>query len=81
MALKVNRPDPENRNFAHPDPLAWTQLHRRKILAGALHDPDRRRIEPPATSGDQNPLQNLVGPCGMADGVCCEIGGYYGRLY
>jgi hypothetical protein len=47
MALKVNRPDPENRNFAHPDPLAWTQAHRPKILralytiliAGALKRP------------------------------------------
>ena len=50
MALKVNRPDPENRNFAHPDPLAWTQLNRRKILralytnliAGALKRPQHQ---------------------------------------
>ena len=50
MALKVNRPDPENRNFAHPDPLAWTQLHRPKILralytiliAGALKRPQHQ---------------------------------------
>jgi hypothetical protein len=47
-ALRVNRPDPENRNFAHPDPLAWTQAHRPKILralytiliAGALTRPN-----------------------------------------
>ncbi|MGA8695815.1 MAG: hypothetical protein WB689_18615 [Xanthobacteraceae bacterium] len=31
-ALNVNRPDPENRDFAHPDPLAWTQANRPKIL-------------------------------------------------
>ena len=31
-ALNVNRPDPENRNFVHPDPLSWTQAHRPKIL-------------------------------------------------
>jgi hypothetical protein len=31
-ALNVNRPDPENRDFAHPDPLAWTQTNRSKIL-------------------------------------------------
>jgi hypothetical protein len=35
-ALNVNRPDPENRDFAHPDPLAWTQTNRPKIL-GALY--------------------------------------------
>jgi hypothetical protein len=46
-ALNVNRPDPENRDFAHPDPLAWTQTNRPKILralytiliAGALNRP------------------------------------------
>jgi hypothetical protein len=32
LALNVNRPDPENRHFAHPDPLAWTQANRTKIL-------------------------------------------------
>jgi hypothetical protein len=47
LALNVNRPDPENRDFAHPDPLAWTQTNRLKILralytiliAGALNRP------------------------------------------
>ncbi len=50
MALNVNRPDPENRNFAHPDPLAWTQTNRSKILralytiliAGALNRPQHQ---------------------------------------
>jgi hypothetical protein len=32
LALDVNRPDPENRPFTHPDPLAWTQANRPKIL-------------------------------------------------
>jgi hypothetical protein len=47
LALSVNRPDPENRVFAHADPLAWTQAHRRQIvralytlmIAGALNRP------------------------------------------
>ena len=47
VALSVDRPDPENRSFAHADPLAWTQAHRPKIvralytlmLAGALNRP------------------------------------------
>ena len=47
LALNVNRPDPENREFAHADPLAWTQANRSKIVralytllvAGALSRP------------------------------------------
>jgi hypothetical protein len=31
--LTINRPDPENRRFKHPDPFAWTGAHRGKILA------------------------------------------------
>jgi hypothetical protein len=30
--LEVNRPDPENRKFTHPDPAAWTLDHRGEIL-------------------------------------------------
>src|SRR5262249_8422972 len=47
LALSVDRPDPENRAFVHPDPLAWTRDHRRQIVqalyvllvAGALNRP------------------------------------------
>jgi hypothetical protein len=50
LALNVHRPDPENRDFAHPDPLAWTQSNRPKILralytiliAGALNRPQHQ---------------------------------------
>jgi hypothetical protein len=31
--LRAQRPDPENRDFAHPDPCGWTLAHRAKILA------------------------------------------------
>ena len=31
--LAVDRPDPENRPFRHPDPIGWTEAHRGKILA------------------------------------------------
>ena len=31
--LRAQRPDPENRDFAHPDPYGWTLAHRAKILA------------------------------------------------
>ncbi|MCA1533858.1 hypothetical protein I6F21_14950 [Bradyrhizobium sp. NBAIM03] len=32
LPLNVDRPDPENRNFEHADPVAWTQANRTKIL-------------------------------------------------
>jgi hypothetical protein len=31
--LEVDRHDPENREFKHPDPIAWTEAHRARILA------------------------------------------------
>ena len=47
LTLNVDRPDPENRSFVHPDPMAWTQANRAQIMralytllmAGALHRP------------------------------------------
>lgn len=30
--LEVDRPDPENRDFVHPDPFDWTEAHRARIL-------------------------------------------------
>jgi hypothetical protein len=30
--LSTNRPDPENREFVHEDPFAWTKAHRVEIL-------------------------------------------------
>jgi hypothetical protein len=32
IRLAVDRPDPENRKFRHPDPLAWTENHRAELL-------------------------------------------------
>jgi hypothetical protein len=31
--INVDRPDPENRTFKHPDPVAWTLAHRKELLA------------------------------------------------
>ena len=53
LALNVNRPDPENRAFAHADPLAWTQANRTKIVralytllvAGALNRPKQKEAK------------------------------------
>lgn len=32
LMINVDRPDPENRDFVHPDPIGWTEQHRQKIL-------------------------------------------------
>jgi hypothetical protein len=32
VRLDVDRPDPENRQFKHPDPIGWTEDHRAEIL-------------------------------------------------
>ena len=32
LRLAIDRPDPENRPFAHPDPIAWTEANRGRIL-------------------------------------------------
>jgi hypothetical protein len=44
VRLEVDRHDPENREFAHPDPIAWTETYRGRILAAlytiALCQPD-----------------------------------------
>ena len=32
IVIDVDRPDPENRSFVHPDPLGWTMQHRLQIL-------------------------------------------------
>jgi len=53
LDLNVNRPDPENRAFAHADPLAWTQANRTKIVralytllvAGALNRPKQQEAK------------------------------------
>ena len=47
IRLDVDRADPENRTFQHPDPIGWTENHRAEILARALHHPARQ----PATQG------------------------------
>jgi hypothetical protein len=33
VRLDVDRPDPENREFVHADPIGWTETHRGEILS------------------------------------------------
>ena len=53
VALNVDRPDPENRSFVHPDPIGWTKAHRGRIVhalytmlvAGALNRPTNQEAK------------------------------------
>ena len=62
--LNVDRPDPENRAFSHPDPFGWTLDHRREIIAALyailLGNPRLRQ----KSGGEKTrfkPWQRLVG--------------------
>ena len=51
VRLSVDRPDPENRQFKHSDPLAWTEANRGRILQAIytilLGNPRLRDPAPP----------------------------------
>lgn len=56
IRLEVDRADPENRVFKHPDPIAWTEAHRGQILRALytvlLGNPrlrPRANLSPPET--------------------------------
>jgi hypothetical protein len=57
--LEVERPDPENRAFRHPDPVGWTLDNRVRILRRPLHP---AALEPagPGVGGLSGPLQDAV---------------------
>jgi hypothetical protein len=63
--LAVDRPDPENRAFTHPDPLAWTEANRGRILRAlytiALGNPRLRASNPPAAETRFKAWWHLVG--------------------
>ena len=56
-------PDPENREFKHPDPIGWTEDNRAEILAALytilLGNPV---LGKPRSAAGRNPLQDLVAP-------------------
>jgi hypothetical protein len=54
-SIDVTRPDPENRSFVHPDPIAWTSAYRTRLMRAFytiltwnpyLRLPVTERIEP-----------------------------------
>jgi hypothetical protein len=61
----VDRPDPENRPFRHPDPLGWTEAHRGQILRAlyviALGNPRLRALIPPPAETRFKVWWHLIG--------------------
>jgi hypothetical protein len=61
----VDRPDPENRQFRHPDPLAWTEAHRGQILRAlyfvACGNPRLRTRNPPPAETRFKMWWHLIG--------------------
>ena len=61
----VDRPDPENRPFRHPDPLGWTEAHRGQILRAlyviALGNPRLTARNPPPAETRFKMWYHLIG--------------------
>jgi hypothetical protein len=65
IRLEVERPDPENREFKHPDPIGWTEANRGKILRAlytiALGNPRLLSRKPAAAETRFKMWWHLVG--------------------
>ncbi len=63
--LAVDRPDPENRDFSHADPIEWTERNRGSILRALytvlLGNPRLRATHPPAAETRFKAWWHLVG--------------------
>ena len=61
VRLDADRADPENRDFKHPDPVAWTDAHRVEILRALytilLGNPTLKEA---ARRGDEDAVQDVV---------------------
>ena len=65
VRLSVDRPDPENRQFKHADPLAWTEANRGRILQAIytilLGNPRLRDTHPPPAETRFKAWYHVVG--------------------
>jgi hypothetical protein len=65
IRLTVDRPDPENREVVHPDPIGWTQANRGKILTALftllLGNPRLYNSSPPPAKTRFKDWYHLVG--------------------
>jgi hypothetical protein len=84
--ITVDRPDPENREFKHADPIAWTEQHRPDILAALftilLGNPRFRnlRANKPAETRFK-PWWHLVGAAVEHAAVCCSEDVSFKKLF
>jgi hypothetical protein len=77
--LEVERPDPENRPFRHPDPVGWTPANRARILR-ALYTLLRWNPQVRASAAERHPSKtrfkvwwDLVGaPLELAAMLACD---------
>jgi hypothetical protein len=80
--LEVDRPDPENRAFMHPDPIAWTRAHHGQILRALytilLGNPRRAAKWSGAPATRFREWYDLVGSAVEfgSEVVTAEIGGF-----
>ena len=65
IRLAVDRPDPENRPFVHPDPIGWTEANRGRILHALycvlLGNPRLKMQTPPQAETRFKEWYHLVG--------------------
>ena len=65
LRLWVDRPDPENREFKHADPLGWTEANRGRILQAIytilLGNPRLQDTNPPPAETRFKEWYHLVG--------------------
>ena len=81
IRLTVDRADPENRKFIHPDPIEWTASHRAEIMAALYTILLRQSAAQGAPRrGGQNPLQAVVAPGRLSVGARSPADGYETRF-
>jgi hypothetical protein len=72
--LEVDRPDPENREFQHSDPIDWTEGHRGNILRALyvilIGNP---QLKLPLLCTGQDSVQALVADGRIGNGICRRI--------
>jgi hypothetical protein len=82
--INVDRPDPENRAFEHPDPFGWTLDHRREIIAAlyvVLSGNPRLRQKAGGEKTRFKPWQRLVGSAIENAAGLAERGVDFARLF
>jgi hypothetical protein len=71
VRLNVDRPDPENRTFKHPDPIGWTEANRGEILQALYHHPARQpHAQAAPRCGCPHPFQDVASPRRLGARAC-----------